>query len=274
MLKEYNAHTHKSFVRKPVQEIPITTKIIDAIMPYFPKNCIVIAGYLSSDDQYWKVNFHWEYLRDMLDTALTKDLSDQHVKCVKAIRAAMDKNRPSPAKGYKSSHTVGKPVDKSSYEKIHARWKTVRQSKRDFKTVIDKAGLLAKTPPSRQAWHLSVAPVAAPGRSKHGEGYAIDISGSNSTIKKIAKALGATMAYDEKSHVHVEFKRGVVLPGKTAKAKPVKEGKTDASKYYTDNMCLSPMEVSKLKTQSTAGSFTPKQMSPALRGGGLSRLLK
>ena len=36
----------------------------------------------------------------------------------------------------------------------------------------------------------------------------------NDEIKAIAKSLGATLAFDEKSHVHVEFKQGVLLDKK------------------------------------------------------------
>lgn len=56
---------------------------------------------------------------------------------------------------------------------------------------------------------LAAAPVASPGRSKHGGGYAIDIQGDNHAIKSVCKARGATLVFDEQSHVHVEFKNGV-----------------------------------------------------------------
>lgn len=277
MLKKYDAHKRSTFVRKAVLEIPVTTKILDAIMPYFPKDCKVIAGYLSSDDQYWKINFHWEYLRDMLETALTKDLSEKHAKCVKAIKAALVKNAPRPSRGYKKSQTVGKPVDASSKQLISARWKTVRQCKRDFKLVIDKAGLLAKNPPSKQAWHLAVAPVAAPGTSKHGNGYAVDIAGDNKLIKKIAKELGATLAFDEKSHVHVEFKNGVKLPKSKVQTKQTGEFKfldDPSTKFYSDNQCLTPLEISRLQSMATTDAFKSEGLAPSLRGASLSKLIK
>jgi LAS superfamily LD-carboxypeptidase LdcB len=56
---------------------------------------------------------------------------------------------------------------------------------------------------------LAGAPVAPPGQSKHGTGYALDIEGDNNAIKSLCKGLGATLAFDEKSHVHVEFKNGL-----------------------------------------------------------------
>lgn len=214
-------HTRSSFVKPAVLEVPLTTAIINAIMPYFPKSCLVIAGYLSDDDQFWKVNYHWEYLLDKIDKSLTKGMSEKHQKCAKAIRKVLMTNPPNPQSGYTASSKVGSPQDQSSREKITQRWATVKQSKKDFKAVIDAAGLLDKNPPSRKAWHLAVAPVAKPGTSKHGSGFAVDISGNNATIKSISLALGATMAFDEKSHVHVEFKTGVKTPEyKAPVAKP------------------------------------------------------
>ena len=40
-------------------------------------------------------------------------------------------------------------------------------------------------------------------------GYALDIEGDNAAIKSLCKGLGATLVFDEKSHVHVEFKNGI-----------------------------------------------------------------
>ena len=51
--------------------------------------------------------------------------------------------------------------------------------------------------------------IASPGTSMHGKGYALDIEGSNAGIVTIANAHGATLAFDEASHVHVEWKNGV-----------------------------------------------------------------
>jgi hypothetical protein len=46
----------------------------------------------------------------------------------------------------------------------------------------------------------------------HGTGYALDIAGDNVVITRISKALGATLAFNEASHVHVEFAKGVNAP--------------------------------------------------------------
>jgi len=43
-------------------------------------------------------------------------------------------------------------------------------------------------------------------KSKHQMGWALDVAGDNARIKQSAKAAGATVIYDEASHVHLEFK--------------------------------------------------------------------
>ena len=92
--KKLNVHTRSTFVRSAVKEIPLTTAIIDAIVPYFPKSCILIAGYLDNADQFWKVNYHWEYLVSMIDASLKKGMSEKHQKCAKAIRKILKANSP------------------------------------------------------------------------------------------------------------------------------------------------------------------------------------
>lgn len=48
-----------------------------------------------------------------------------------------------------------------------------------------------------------------PNTSNHGLGYVIDIEGPTDVIQAICKPLGATVVYDELSHTHVEFARGI-----------------------------------------------------------------
>src|SRR5437762_10981661 len=89
-------HTRKTFVRPGVKEIKQTTEIIDAVMPYFPLRCICIAGYLNDDDQFWKVNYHWELLLTMVDKALAGTLTDPYRGWVDKIRATLMINPPKP----------------------------------------------------------------------------------------------------------------------------------------------------------------------------------
>ena len=81
--------------------------------------------------------------------------------------------------------------------------------KQTFAKLTMSADLKSKSKKSPQAFDLAAAPVASPGRSKHGSGYALDIGGDNSAIKNVCKGAGATLVFDEKSHVHVEFADGI-----------------------------------------------------------------
>ena len=90
-------------------------------------------------------------------------------------------------------------------KEMDLRYKNLRQSKRDFKQVVRTVRLKEKSTRSAKSFDLADAPVAPPGTSKHGAGYALDIAGNNSQIKSVSKSLGATLVFDEKSHVHVEF---------------------------------------------------------------------
>ena len=92
-----------------------------------------------------------------------------------------------------------------------------RNCKRDFERVLIASGLVnpatkLNPPAAEKMWWLSVAPVAAPGDSKHGTGYALDISGNNFETARISNLLGATLSFNEASHVHVEWKEGVKIP--------------------------------------------------------------
>jgi hypothetical protein len=200
----------RKFVDPRVKEIAITTKIIDYIMPHFEGvDATVISGYLNDSDLFWKVNYHWEYLKWMIEHSQTLDISVKHKDNLRAINSALLSNKPDPDTGYRTSGKVGVPTDKSSMDKMDKRYKIVRQSKRDFKKVIIAAELKKKSSRSAKSFDLAAAPVAHPGTSRHSTGYALDIGGNNSQIVSICKKLGATLTFDEQSHVHVEFKNGV-----------------------------------------------------------------
>lgn len=187
-------------------------------MPFYPASCQCIAGFLDDEDQFWKVNFHWELLTKMLNTALAKkDLKSR--EAVRRMLGEMMLNSPDPTSGYLESTTVGIPRDKSSHSVITQRWLTMKACKMDFRRIIDAERLTFELPPAKR-WDLAVAPVARPGTSKHGTGYALDIEGfgQNAVIREISLSRGATLAFDEKSHVHVEFARGVKIPRDLAKA--------------------------------------------------------
>jgi hypothetical protein len=211
-LKTYSVHTWQSFVRPSVRlkGHPDTRAMIEKMMPYFPKSCMVIGGYLDDADQFWKVNYHWELLSQRVDMAAKLKLGSTSSESLKTIRKSLDANRPDPLTGYVTSKVVGQPHDRSSAADVVGRWQRLRESKQAFRKVLDTEKIPEKYKPS-EAWDLAAAPLAKPGTSKHGTGYAFDIHGDNVLIKSICSGLGATLVFDEKSHVHVEFKQGILV---------------------------------------------------------------
>lgn len=216
-LKALNAHTRFTFVKAAVKEIPLTTKIIDAVMPYFPKECKCISGYLDTSDQFWKINYHWDLLVSKIDELLArKDVPDNLKKNAQAIKAVLLTNAPNPRTGYKDDKNVGDTKDLSTADEVTARHGLLKQSKKDFESVMVKTKVVTATsksnpPQNEKMWWLAVAPVAPPGDSKHGTGYALDIGGNNNQTTVISKALGATLVFNEASHVHVEWANGVKI---------------------------------------------------------------
>jgi|GEM_PF-2277037 len=200
----------RAFVDPRVREQANTKRIIDTIYPHFRgTKARVISGWLSDSDLFWKVNYHWEYLLWMVDHSLTFSLSKAHLQRLQTVRSQLLAHSPRPASGYRTSATVGKPEDSSSVKVFDARYRVVKQQKREFKTLTRDAGLAEKSNRSKSTFHLAAAPVAHPGTSKHNSGYALDIKGPAQEIRSVCRRLGATLIFDEKSHVHVEFKNGV-----------------------------------------------------------------
>jgi hypothetical protein len=192
-----------------VQETAVTTRIIDGLVPEFGNTrAKIIAGYLSDADQFWKVNYHWEYLLQMVDHSLTLQVDDADRKELQSIRSTLMSCSPDPSSGYASS-PIGKPVDRSSIDDVINRYKLLKGAKESFRKVTDRADLKGKSTRSPTMFYLAAAPIAFPGTSKHGTGYAVDIAGDNASIKSLCSGLGATLVFDEKSHVHVEFKNGL-----------------------------------------------------------------
>jgi len=192
-----------------VNETAVTTRIIDGLVPRFSDvRAKIIAGFLSDSDQFWKVNYHWEYLLQMVEHSLTLRLEDADKKELQNIRSNLRGCPPDPTSGYTSS-PVGKPEDRSTAEDANKRYKVLVSAKQSFGKVTDRANLKTKSNKGGKAFDLAAAPVAPPGTSKHGTGYALDIEGDNGAIKSLCKGLGATLVFDEKSHVHVEFKNGL-----------------------------------------------------------------
>lgn len=194
-----------------VQETAVTTRIIDALVPRFGSiRATIIGGYLSDSDQFWKVNYHWEYLLDMLQHSASLPVQPADKAELERLAGVLRSCSPDPATGYTSS-PIGKPEDRSSPDEVSRRHKVMAGVKNDFAAVTRRADLKSKSKRSATMFDLAAAVVAPPGRSKHGSGYALDIQGDNSAIKSLVVGLGGT-AFDEKSHVHCEFKNGLPPP--------------------------------------------------------------
>ena len=211
-LAKLNVHSRITFVKESVEVIPITQQLIDYVMPYFPLSCRVVGGYIDDGDQYWKVNYHWEYLVTFIEKfrASTKPSEELKTKALHIHKVLMS-IPPLPERGYMKDKRMGDTKDASPRTRIRERHKILLKAKEDFRLLIIEAGFVdkktekANPTKAEQDWWLAVAPVAPPGRSKHGEGYALDIKGNNVETKRIAKLLGATLTFVEGSHVHVEF---------------------------------------------------------------------
>jgi peptidoglycan hydrolase-like protein with peptidoglycan-binding domain len=192
-----------------VQENAITTRVIDDLIPKFGDiRAKIIGGYLSDSDQFWKVNYHWELLLTMVKHSLTLPIEDSDKKELQNIQSSLLSVAPDPSTGYTSS-PIGKPEDRSSAEDAVQRHQVMQGNKQAFAKLTARADLKSKSNKSPTTFDLAAAPVAPPGKSKHGSGYALDIGGDNSAIKNVCQGAGATLVFDEKSHVHVEFKNGV-----------------------------------------------------------------
>ena len=221
-----NESPHKSSVQSPetrradnemrnkivdprVKQTEKTKVILTRLVPHLSKiRARVISGYLSDSDLFWKVNYHWEYLLNMVKHCETLPVEPGVKNELGQIRSSLLGCAPTPASGY-TSGALGKPEDRSSMDDVTRRHKILSAAKRSFSNITQRYNLKSLSNKSGKAFDLAAAPVAHPGTSKHSTGYALDIEGDNSAIKNTCKSLGATLVFDEKSHVHVEFRNGV-----------------------------------------------------------------
>ncbi|MCC6621225.1 MAG: DUF4157 domain-containing protein [Deltaproteobacteria bacterium] len=203
-----NHQTRDTFVASTVPEIAETTALIDALYRHFPKDdALVVGGYLDDNQQFWKVNFHWEWMLRYIDQAMGLSPSDADVATLESIRDTLLTNPPDPATGYAADQSMTL-ADASTSETVIARWSMMKTEKARLTSVWASSGIPERSS-DPDSFHLAAAPVAKPGTSKHGTGKALDIKGDNGRIAEIARGLGASLVFDEKSHVHVEFLDGV-----------------------------------------------------------------
>lgn len=242
-LKRYNEHRNMAdFVVPTVQVRDRGEELIKMIMPFFPKSALIVGAYLTEDDQKWKANYHWDLLRLMCEEALLIErISPENRKMIHSIMARLDANPPSPRRGYAESKKIGLPVDATG-EAVFARWETMKNCKRDFGRVVEQERLQTErgktdrlklvrqqdievleflhTPWTERErdktyWELAYAPILRPGDSNHGQEYALDIKdylGQLQLVSDISRTLGSSLAFPERSHLHVEFKKNPVVP--------------------------------------------------------------
>jgi hypothetical protein len=211
-----NHQSRSSFVKPgmpaSVTEHANTAAILDAVWPYFHKGDIVIGGYLSSGQQAWKVNYHWELVIWCCDQAQTLDISDEAKQPFASIATTLRGNAPSPSSGYlaDSQMTLADTSDQATCDARHA---LVAQAKKDLAAAIQSSAVTGKIS-GATADRFKLAPqyVKPAGKSKHGTGYALDIKGDNERIKSTAASLARSGLDDEDFHVHVEFASGPAIP--------------------------------------------------------------
>jgi hypothetical protein len=212
--KPPDAHTSRSsFVAPQVKENAVATKIINQIYSYFPKKYTVISAYLTAGDLYWKVNYHWDAMRVWLEYAKDNaELSEEEQKQLNVYYATLMSNPPSQT-GHFKVNKIGEPADSSSESTIEQRCRTLQTLKAELKNYSQKQDFVSKKLAQKSVLEYALNPLALPKQSNHIHGWALDIKGDIPGAAKIAKSLGATLAFQEMTHCHCEFKSGVKLPG-------------------------------------------------------------
>lgn len=193
-----------------VKENAATTRILEALLPFMEGTELrIVSGWLSAADLAWKVNYHWELLLWLVERSLALPI-DQRVKGkLGTIRMALLAHAPDPPGGYRTSGVVGQPVDVLNARAADERYRVLSAQKRSFAGMLDTTDLIARSGEPEAMFRLAAATVARPSASKHATGYAIDIEGPTDAVAAMCEPLGATVVYDERSHTHVEFARGI-----------------------------------------------------------------
>jgi hypothetical protein len=206
-----DGHTSRSsFVGSKVRLDSMSTSIIDKIYPYFPKKYTVISAYLSEGQCYWKINWHWDLMRTWLEYAKDhKLMSAQEQVELNDMHKKLMSNKPSKLGHYKID-TIGEPDDDSPLSKIVQRHAILKGIKKELMAYSEKQGFTSRKLQNMEQLKMAVQPVALPTESNHPKGWAIDIAGNVSDIAKIAKSLGATLAFQEHPHCHCEWRGGKV----------------------------------------------------------------
>ena len=204
--------TRDTFVDPQVKENSSTTKIIDQIYAWFPRNCKVVSGYLSSSDLRWKVNYHWDAMRFWLEYAKDNDeMSKEEQAKLNDIYRALMANPPSQT-GHFEVNKIGKPDDTSSEHQIEQRCLALQKLKTELAAYASEQGFGSRKLSRKKVLQYALNPLMVPRQGNHIHGWALDIAGDTEVAATIAKSLGATLVYEELTHCHCEFRDGVKLP--------------------------------------------------------------
>jgi peptidoglycan hydrolase-like protein with peptidoglycan-binding domain len=211
--KPADAHTSRnSFVGPEVKENPVSKGIIDKIYPYFPKDYTVISAHLTESDVYWKVNYHWDWMRVWLEYAKDHaEMNDEEKKQLNVYYTTLMSNKPSKT-GHVKLNKIGKPEDTSSLSTIKKRCGMLQKLKRELKSYASKRQFLKKKMKKKDMLKFAYNKLAMPDKSNHIYGWALDIAGNVADVARIATQLGATRTIEEFPHCHCEFEKPLKLP--------------------------------------------------------------
>lgn len=101
---------------------------------------VLSGGYLSDSDQFWKVNYHWELLFQMVQHSMKLPIEESDKKELQNIQSSLLGVPPDPSTGYTSS-PIGKPVDKSSGDACVKRHRVMVGQKQAFAKITARADL-------------------------------------------------------------------------------------------------------------------------------------
>jgi hypothetical protein len=209
-----NHQSRASFVGPQLGENAKTTQILDTVWPYFHKDDVAIAGFMTDAELVWKINFHWDEILWACDTVAKMDVPAECKTGLAAIASELNGFPPDPGKGAYLPSPKGVPVDKTSPAAFDARYAAVKGVKPRLRAILEAAGIFAKYPGDKQpglSYRNACDFVNPPKVSAHGYGYALDIQGNEDRILAAAAKLGMT-GKSKEAYTHVEFANGAHPP--------------------------------------------------------------
>jgi hypothetical protein len=220
-----------TFVDESKVRINDQTRVyLTKMYPYYPREVVCCGGFLTVPELAWKINWHWELLRSMMNIALNMTvMNTPHRAQTEGLLRDLMMNPPRPMTGYIDRDKLGEPADESSMEQVLDRHRILCACKSSFRTILQHEPLRSRrlvfSPDSPLAlrqykdwWTHATNTVDSPLASKHGQEFAFDLGAVTPAlnslklrirIEDISLALGCRFRNDEGTHVHVEFPFGV-----------------------------------------------------------------